>query len=120
MTVNTLKLYSQQNNGSTYADPLDPNMTVRFKTTSTSKNLDGQKTTNYLTEIISNDIFNITIGTKDVQDTLSVRIRVSGSVQSQARLGQMLSDLVAKIPSWIQEDVLVGFQPITPPINTVP
>jgi len=121
MGVNTLKLYSQQSNGVTYADPTKPGMTVRFKTTSAPKMLDGQRTTNYVTEIVSNDVHDVTIGSKTVPDALSVRIRVSGSVQSTAQLNQMIQDLVSKLTtSWLSENVLVGFAPVTPPINTVP
>lgn len=80
MGVSTLKLYSQQPNGVTYADPAKPGMTVRFKTTSAPKMLDGQRTTNYVTEIVANDTNDVTLGSKTVPDALSIRIRVSGAV----------------------------------------
>lgn len=119
MTVNSLQLYSQQSNGVTYADPLNPNMTVRFKTTSAPKMLDGLRTQNFVTEIVSNDIHNVTVGSVSAPDALSVRIRTSGSVQSHARLAQMLRDLAAKFDAaWAAENVLVGFPPVTVPQNT--
>lgn len=120
MIVRDLQLYSQQSNGVTYADPLNPNMTVRFKTTSAPKMLDGMRTQNYVTEIVSNDIHNVTIGSVTVPDALSVRIRVSGSVQSHARLARMLRDLAVKFDTaWASENILVGFPPSTPPQNTI-
>lgn len=120
MAIRTLKLHSQQSNGVTYADPLDPDFTVRIKTTSSVKMLDGQRTTNYVTEVIVNDNHDVTIGDKIVPDALSVRIRTSGSVEGQARLKQMLSDVFGVVdPAWLGEDVLLGFQPTTPPVNTV-
>lgn len=119
MSVNALKLYSQQANGVTYSDPLDPDFIVRFKTTSAQKILDGQKTTNYITEITANDNFAVAIGSNNVVDSLSVRIRVSGSLQSMERLTQILKDLTSKVETWSEENVLIGFAPSTAPINTV-
>lgn len=119
MSVNTLQLYSQQSNGVTYCDPLNPNMTVRFKTTSSQKVLDGIKVPNYITEIAANDSHVVVIGAQSVSDALSVRIRTSGSLHSKARIKQMLIDLAAKVDTWENENVLIGFVPTTAPVNTV-
>lgn len=118
MSVNALQLYSQQPNGVTYSDPLNPNMTVRFKTTSSQKVLDGKKVMNYITEIAANDTHEVLIGEQNVSDSLSVRLRTSGSLQSMDRLEQMLLDLTAKVVAWKDENVLIGFAPVTVPINT--
>lgn len=119
MSVNTLALYSQQSNGVTYCDPADPDFTVRFKTTSAQKVIDGIKVQNYISEIAANDNHSIIVGTNAATDALSVRIRTSGSLHSKARLKQMLLDLAAKVDTWGTENVLIGFNPVTPPINTV-
>lgn len=119
MSVNTLALYSQQSNGVTYCDPLDPDLTVRFKTTSAQKVIDGIKVQNYICEIAANDNHQITIGSNTAVDALSVRIRTSGSLHSKVRLKQMLLDLAAKVDTWGTENVLIGFNPVTAPINTV-
>lgn len=119
MAINALQLYSQQSNGVTYCDPLDPDMIVRFKTTSNQKVLDGQRVQNFISEITANDNYSITVGGTAVIDALSVRIRTSGSLQSVARLKQMLNDLVAKLTAWEDENVLIGFAPSTAPQNTV-
>lgn len=118
MSVNTLQLYSQQSNGVIYCDPVNPNFTVRFKTTSSQKVIDGSKVQNFITEIAANDNHVVTIGSINASDALSVRIRTSGSLQSMGRLEQMLLDLAAKVATWKDENVLIGFAPVTAPINT--
>lgn len=119
MSVNTLQLYSQQPNGVTYCDPSDPDMIVRFKTTSAPKVIDGQRVINYITEITANDNYSVTIGDKVVVDALSARIRTSGSLHSKERLVQLLLDLAGKVAAWETENVFLGFNPVTPPVNTV-
>lgn len=119
MSVNTLQLFSQQPNGVTYCDPLNPNFVVRFKTTSSQKVIDGKKAQNYITEITANDINLIQVGDSVVSDALSVRSRTSGSLQSIPRLKQMLLDMAANLDAWGDENVFIGFKPTTPPINTV-
>lgn len=119
MSVSTLQLYSQQTNGVTYCDPNDPDMTVRFKTTSSQKVLDGKKVINYITEIAANDNVAIDVGGAQVIDANSVRIRTSGALQSAPRLQQMLLDLAAKVEAWGTEKVFLGFKPSTLPVNTV-
>lgn len=119
MSVNTLQLYSQQPNGVTFCDPLRPEFIVRFKTTSAQKVIDGMKVQNYITEIAANDNNVVTIGSVNASDALSVRMRASGSQHSVARLKQMLLDLAGKLDTWGDENVLLGFNPTTAPVNTV-
>lgn len=119
MSVNTLLLFSQQPNGVTYCDPENPDFTVKFKSTSSQKVLDGKKVQNVITEIGINDNHAVAIGGVVVSDALSVRIRTSGSVPSMPRLKQMLLDAAGKLGTWSDENVLIGFKPTTPPINTV-
>lgn len=119
MSINTLMLFSQQPNGVTYCDPADPDFTVKFKSTSSQKVLDGKKVQNVITEITANDTYSVVVGGGPVSDALSVRIRTSGSVPSMPRLKQMLLDAAGKLGTWSDENVLIGFKPTTPPINTV-
>lgn len=119
MTDRNLQLYSQQPNGVTYADPLDPDFTVRFKTNSSGKSLNGVQTVNYATEIIVNDTHGITINGIGANDALSVRVRTSGSIGSMDRLAVMLGAIASQLPTWCNENVLVGFQPTTVPFNRV-
>lgn len=119
MAVSTLQLFSQQSNGVTYADPLDSDYTCRFKTNSAPKLIDGHRTTNVTTEIILNDNFDITLGDATVADALSVRLRVSGSVESVDQLSLMIRNLCSNLTDvkWLGENVLLGFPPTTAPVN---
>lgn len=118
MSLTTLQLYSRQTNGETWADPTDPDYTVRFKTNATPKSLDGARTTNYLTEVIVNDVNNVTLNGKVVADALSVRIKTSGSVESIDQLKLMVKNAGDQlIDSWLDENVLLGFPPTTPPVR---
>jgi len=117
MAIANLQLYSQQPNGVTYALPDDPDCTVRFKTSSSPKTLDGKRVMNYVTEIAMNDLHSVTISGDTVNDALSVRIRVSGSAESMDRLEEMVGNLNSKLSTWMSENVLLGFQPTTVPVS---
>lgn len=116
MSTNT-QFFNTDAYGSIFVDPLDPNFSVRFKTTRTRKSLNGFAVDNFITEIIVSDINPITIGSTTTNDTLAVRIRTSGSELSQARLKAILLSVASQIPSWNNENVLLGFRPTTLPIN---
>lgn len=111
------KLFQQLPEGPVYADPLDPNYTVRFKTTTAPKSLNGVRTTNFATEIIVNDQHAVIVGGVNAVDALSVRLRVSGSAESMARLKALVNQLGTQLASWTTEDVLLGFDPATVPVN---
>jgi len=115
MATVTLSVKSQDNNGVTYADPAKPDCTVRFRFSTVNKSLNGVQIPNYAAEIIANDNNSITVGEISALDALSVRIRVSGSVYSKARLRDILTSLAAKMPAWETENVLQGFRPTTAP-----
>lgn len=115
--MSTLKLYSTQSNGVTYSDPMDPDYQVRFKTTSSPKNLDGQRVQNFVTEIAVSDTHDVEVGNKVVQDTLSVRLRISGAGVSVGELKKIVADLAAQVNTWASEDVLLGFNPETAPVR---
>lgn len=103
--------------GSTFVDPLNPNFSVRFKTARNRKSLNGLTVDNFITEIIVSDVNQITVGTTTANDTLAVRIRTSGSEFSQARLKAILLSVASQISDWNGENVLLGFRPVTLPIN---
>lgn len=117
--VNT-KLLRQLPDGVIYADPANPNFTVRFKTTSQPKSLNGLSTTNRISEIIYNDLNEVTIGAATGIDPLSVRLRVSGSVESHDRLVEIINGLAGQVATWNSQDVLKGFTPTTVPVNPQP
>lgn len=120
MTTRNLQLYSRLPNGDVWADPIDPDYTVRFKTNAQPKVLDGMKTTNYVTEIIVNDNGKVSVGGLSVSDARSVRIRTSGAIESIADLKAMCSDACNQLVSaWLAENVLTGFPVTTPPSRTV-
>lgn len=118
MATRQLKLLSQQSNGTTFADPLSPETTVRFKHTASPKSINGASTTNYATEIIVNDANPVSVGGTAGVDAISIRVRVSGSLQSVARVKQVLTDLATQLPTFGNEGVLIGFAPTTPPAIT--
>lgn len=103
--------------GVTYADPLDRDFTVRFKTVNNRKNLNGIAVDNFLTEIIVNDLNDIDVSGQPARDALSVRVKVSGSDLSKGRLGAILSSIATQLPAWESENVLLGFSPVTVPVN---
>jgi len=113
-TIN-LAVKSQDSTGVTYADPSKPDMTIRFKYTSSQKVLNGVSTPNYVTEIIANDNNSITVGGVAALDALSVKIRVSGSLPSKGRLRDILTSLAAQQATWETENVMQGFRPTTVP-----
>lgn len=101
----------------TFADPKDPNFTVRFKTTSSKKTLQGITTDNYVTEIIVNDDNEVILNSVTVSDPLSLRIKLSGAVVSQDRLKAIAKSVAAQLPVWYSENVMLGFEPVTAPVN---
>lgn len=114
-----LSLYRQLVDGSVFADPTEPDYTVRFKTTSAPKSVSGQKTTNYITEIIINDNNDVTVGGVGAVDPVSVRVRVSGCLESQARVNAIVTSVAGQLSAWAGEHVLTGFLPTTKPLVVV-
>lgn len=105
--------------GITYALPSDPDYVVRFKNSSQVKSLSGLSVQNNVTEIIINDLNNVTAGTLSVPEALSVRLKVSGSSLNSARKKAILIALAAQIEDWADEHVFEGFEPQTPPVEPV-
>lgn len=115
MATVTLSVKSQDSSGITYADPAKPDATVRFRFSTVTKSLNGVQVPNYATEIIANDNNAITVGGVSAVDALSVRIRVSGSLESKGRLRDLLTSIAAKMATWETENVMQGFRPTTAP-----
>jgi len=115
MATVTLSVKSQDSAGVTYADPAKPDTTIRFRFSSTVKQLNGVSVPNYATEIIANDNNSVTVGSVSAQDALSVRVRVSGTLMSKARLRDILTSIAAKMATWETENVMQGFRPSTAP-----
>lgn len=115
MATVTLSVKSQDSSGVTYADPAKPDCTVRFRFSTVNKSLNGVQVPNYAAEIIANDNNSITVGGVSALDALSIRLRVSGSLQSKARLRDILTSIAAKLPTWETENVMQGFRPVTAP-----
>lgn len=114
---NTTQLRTQDRFGQTYADPADPDFTVRFKTTSGRKSMNGINVDNFITEIIINDINQVAVGDRHADEAIAVRLRVSGSNLSHARLQAIVNQLASELPSYGTGNVFLGFNPTTPPVN---
>jgi len=117
--MTALKLLKSEPTGVVFADPAKPDYQVRFKTTNAPKGLNGVQVQNYATEIIITDNNSVTLGSVSAQDAISVRLRVSGTAQSGARLDDIIAALASQLPSWVAEGVLKGFAPTTTPIVPV-
>lgn len=115
--MSNTQLLSHDAYGVTYADPSEPDFSVRFKTSRSKKSLNGVSTDNYLHEIIVTDTNTVTIGGQSANDALSVRVRISGSIESQARLQQIAKSIGTQLTVWSDENVFMGFEPATVPVN---
>jgi len=114
--MSTLKLLRNETNGVIYADPAKPDFTVRFRAVSAKKGLNGVSIMNHISEIVVSDNNSITIGTTTANDPLSVRLRASGTQASADRLEEILLAMIAQIPTWVNEGLLLGFSPDTAPV----
>lgn len=105
---------------STWADPAEPTYTVRLKQVSAPKQLAGEATVNHATEIIISRLVDVTIGGETVRDTLSVRMRVSGAVESKTSLDAM-ADLLCNTltTAWTDASHWIGFTPTAVPVVPV-
>lgn len=112
-----LKIQKIEQTGVVYADPDDPGLTIRFKQTEQGKSLNGVPVTNHATEIIINDDNAVTISGQEAVDAISIRLRVSASAQSKARVKALLG-ILSSSGDWADEDVFGGFRPTTAP--TIP
>lgn len=115
----TFKVQKTENTGIVYAEPNDPDNTFRVKHSASTKSLGGLQVTNQVTEFILTDDYAVTVGAASVIDALSIRVRVSGSLQATTRKKALLTSLLATLDAWGDEDVLSGFNPSTVPVSAV-
>lgn len=115
--MSNMQLQQHLQDGSIWSDPVKPTATCRFKTSRSPKSIDGVRVDNYVTEIIFNDTNAVTVGERPANDAVSIRIRVSGSVDSHTRVKAILLSLATQVDEWATENVLLGFEPKTAPIN---
>lgn len=115
--MSNTQLYGRNANGVVFASPEAPGFSVRFKTSKAPKRLDTLKTNNCATEIIINDRNTVTKDSATADDAVSVRIRISGSELSHARLQEILTGVSAQLPQWASENVILGFEPKTLPVK---
>lgn len=110
-----IKIQKIENTGVVYSDPTDPGLSIRFKQTEQSKSLNGVPASNHVTEIIINDDNAVTIAGQSTVDAVSVRLRVSGTAYSKARIRALLG-VLAQSQTWADEDVFGGYNPVTAPV----
>lgn len=115
--MSNTQILRREPTGVLYADPASPAFSVRFKSLSTAKSLGNLKTDNVATEIIINDKNTITKDAATADDPISIRIRISGSKLSHARMKALLSGVAAQLPAWANENVILGFEPTTVPVK---
>jgi len=120
MSSVTLSVKSRDASGITFADPTKPSNTVRFRFSTTTKVLNGVSTPNYATEIVVNDSNSVTVGGVSALDALSIRVRISGALESKVRLQNLLNSIAAQFATWENENILQGFCPSTAPVITTP
>lgn len=115
----TYKVQKIEQTGVVYADPADAGLSVRFKQSEQGKTLSGVPVTNHVTEVIVNDDNAVTINGVAATDAISIRLRVSASTFSKARVKALLVALAADVDGWADEDVFGGFRPVTAPSSPV-
>jgi hypothetical protein len=111
----SLKLQRQDATGVTYAALTDPDLTVKFRQSSAKKSLNSVPVENYTSEIIYNDDNPVVVAGVNANDAVSVRVRVSATKESAARVKNILLSMAAQVGAWSDEGVFIGFQPTTPP-----
>lgn len=115
-----MKLYRQEINGQIFRDPTDLDLSLRFKATTSQKTVDGVRANNNVLEIIANDVHTVLSDIsqdKTIADPLSVRIKLSGSPNSRARLVEIFTAIAAQLEVWVaDENAMEGFPVLTVPV----
>lgn len=115
--MSNTQVFKRDATGTTFVDPTRPTFSVRFKTVSARKSIDGLPLQNVATDIIINDTHMVTVGDKTIGDPLSIRVRTSGATVSVNRLQAILLSIATQLDEWSTENVLLGFEPTTLPVN---
>lgn len=116
MTTRQLRSISKDAYGVTYADPVDPDFRIRFKNSTVGKNLNGVHTTNHISEVIVSDVSAVDLGGVAANDTISIRVRISGALESNERKIALVKSIAAQLDVWVDEHILTGFPPETLPV----
>lgn len=115
MALTPLQMYRNGTDGAIFMSPAKPSYSVRFKTLRSPKKLGSIQTENVVQEIIATALNQVNVGNNTADDAISVRIRVSGSVLSEAAVNALATAIASSVPAWTAEHVMVGYNPVTPP-----
>lgn len=115
--MSNTKVFKRDASGVIFVDPTRPTFSVRFKTVSARKSIDGLALQNAATDIIVNDTNMVNVDGKVVGDPLSIRVRTSGATVSMPRLKSILNSIAGQLDEWAAENALLGFEPTTVPVN---
>jgi len=111
-----LELKSQNGSTQTYKDPAQ-DVTYVFKGTEKPKTLVGNlRVDNLVEEIAVYGSSLVTIGTTEILEPWSVRVRTSGSTHVQDKIELAILALSAQFPTWNGENVFKTYFPKTPPV----
>lgn len=105
------KLQSVDVNSVTFADPSDINHTFRVKNSRTPKNLQGVPLTNNRMEFIDNSHAVRISGDNVAKEPLSIRVIISGSIESETEVLQRWTDMKTNVDAAIVDGALKGFKP---------
>lgn len=103
--------------GIIFADPAKSDYRVRFDHSELPKKVGTSNTLTHITEIRINDANDIIVDGVAGTDNIAISLRVSAAPESKARVKSILTQLGLQAPVWSDENVLVGFQPTTLPVN---
>lgn len=108
----TFKVKDRDNYGVTFADPAFPNNTRRVKQTPSTKNVSGVSYDANTLEVIALEKGEVVLGTNE---TISVRVIIKSSTKNQEAAKTLAKSVFANTSTWLDEDVLTGFDPATIP-----
>lgn len=115
--MSSTQFFKNTPKGIIFADPAKPDYRVRFDHSELTKKVGAGVTSTHITEIRINDSHDITVDGVAGADNIAISLRVSAAPESKARVKQILAELGLKAPVWSNENVFVGFQPTTLPVN---
>lgn len=111
-----MRVLSRSATDVTFADPTDPNCTIRVKRSGGVKKIGPLSVDNNVTEVISNDTVTLSEGGTILgDDAISVRMRISGSARSKSRLLRLMNMTIAYVEALEDDGVFEGFEPTATP-----
>lgn len=112
MTTTIFKRQSANAGVVSFADPANITHTLRASVKTAPKNiLGGGKIANNRFELVDLRLGSVTRGTTVTEETLSVRMVVSGSIDNAENLLLMIDEVYAKAKLMAAEGALKGFVP---------